>query len=871
MKQSGPPEHPSVTPTFSWGASVGKGAPSRIGPYRIIRTLGEGGMGAVFLAEQTEPVQREVAIKILKLVFVSDMATARFEAERQALAVMEHPNITKVFDAGITDTGLPYFVMERVSGVPLTEYADAHKLGVSDRIRLFIQICRAVQHAHQKGLIHRDLKPSNVLVSEMDGEPVCKVIDFGIAKATESGDRAALTQTGVAIGTPAYMSPEQWTGSGLDIDTRSDIYSLGIMLYELLIGVLPVDPEEYRGVALLAQYTHADVKAPSARFAALKVDEQTRIATLRGTDAASLRRSIQGDLNWITLKALYTERARRYDSANAFADDLERHLSDRPVMAGPPSGAYVMRKFVRRHRGAVAFAATVVLLLVGFSVAVTVQARRIAAARTVAERRQGQAEELIGFMLGDLRTRLQTVGRLDVLDQVGKKSEDYFAAVPESELSAAELFRRSQALRQLGEVRVDQGDFAAAMRAFQQSLSLAEPLARRDPLNGEWQLGLGASHFWVGFIHWRRNELDSALAQFLPYLRITEALVTRAPDSLTYRNELGQATNNIGSVKEAQGDLAGALESFRAAIAAKQTLVRRDSTKLDWQLGLANSYNAAGSIQRKLGDLDGAERTHRAELAVKERLVARDTANRQYQLYLALAHNFLGDLLLTKGDVPQGSAHLGTSRDLYAALAARDTSNPDRRRLLANANRLMGVVAIERGEPATALREFRSSRASIEPLVARTPANRVWQNGLARTLTNLGSALAGTGRFAEAELAERRALSILEPALQQRPGDQTLRSYVADAYLTLGDVLSLKREPGRARAAWTQSLATIDSLARASQLTDHLALRAWALLRLDRIDEARPVVEELLRRGYRRPRWLALVREKMSNNPPKEL
>src|SRR6266850_637243 len=249
---------PGPDAALTMGSSLELGEhPRRIGPYRILRLLGQGGMGVVYLAEQTEPVRREVAIKILKTGIDSDRFLARFEAERQALAVMEHPGITKVFDAGITETGWPYFVMERVSGVPLTEYADAHRLTVADRVRLFAQICRAVQHAHQKGIIHRDLKPSNVLVTESDGAPLCKIIDFGIAKATE-GDTARLTQTGLSVGTPAYMSPEQATASDLDVDTRADVYSLGVVLYELLAGVLPFDAGALGALGLMARHASED-------------------------------------------------------------------------------------------------------------------------------------------------------------------------------------------------------------------------------------------------------------------------------------------------------------------------------------------------------------------------------------------------------------------------------------------------------------------------------------------------------------------------------------------------------------------------------------------------------------------------------------
>jgi serine/threonine protein kinase len=869
MKHTDPSFPPSsYTPATSFEAGI---RPTHIGPYRIISTLGEGGMGAVYLAEQTEPVRREVAIKILKIHVVSNLASARFHAERQALAVMEHPNITKVFDAGITEAGLPYFVMERVSGVPLTEYADAHTLTGAERVRLFIQVCRAVQHAHQKGMIHRDLKPSNVLVTDADGAPLCKVIDFGIAKATEGVDVAHLTETGMAIGTPAYMSPEQAQGSGLDIDTRSDIYSLGVVLYELLAGVLPFDTQRYRGIALLAQHMGADAPAPSKRVAALSREEQTRLARQCGLDAAGLQRALGGDLDWITLKALEKERERRYESANAFAEDLERHLTHEPVVASPQTGGYRLRKFVRRHRLAVSFAATVAMLLIVFSIAVSLQARRIARARAIAEVRQGQAEDLIGFMLGDLRSRLTTVGRLDVLDQVSKKSQEYFAAVPATELTAVELFRRNQALLQLGEVRVDQGDLPAAMRAFRQSLALATGLARRDTLNGEWQLGLGASHYWVGYIHWRQNDLDSALAHFVPYLHIAETLVARAPDSLKYQSELGQATSNIGSVKEAQSDLAGALASFHAAIGAKEKLVRRDSSNLEWRLSLANSFNSAGVIQRKLGDLAGAERTHRKELALKQALVRRDAANRQYLMYLALAQAYLGELLVIEGSAAAGAAALNESRANYAELAARDTANPDRRRLVANMDRLVALAALERGDVTSALRELRTARALLEPLVAHTPSNRVWQTGLARIYSLQGAALLAAGRIGEAEAAARRALSILEPALTQRRGDQIMRTAVADAQVGLGEALEGNGDAAGARNAWTRALATIDSLARAGRLTDNLALRAMALLHLGRVEDARADVQELVRRGYRRPRWVWLVRQKMSHNLPKEL
>ena len=315
--------------------------PAHIGPYRIIRVLGQGGMGLVYEAEQLEPLRRTVALKVIRRGMDTREVLARFESERQALAVMDHPNIARALDAGTTEDGLPYFVMELVAGVPITEYCDAHELGIRQRLELFVGVCRGVQHAHQKGVIHRDLKPSNILVRVTDGTPIPTIIDFGIAKAVEQRltDSGFTTELGVMVGTPAYMSPEQADASGLDIDTRTDIYSLGMVLYELVTGVLPFEVRGFLPAAWISRYVlgDADVPTPSRRVATLADDASTPVATRRHTTPAGLRRELKGDLDWIVLKAIDRDRARRYETANALAFDLERHLEDKPVVARPPT------------------------------------------------------------------------------------------------------------------------------------------------------------------------------------------------------------------------------------------------------------------------------------------------------------------------------------------------------------------------------------------------------------------------------------------------------------------------------------------------------------------------------------------------------
>jgi serine/threonine protein kinase/WD40 repeat protein len=369
-----------------------------IGRYKLREKIGEGGCGVVYVAEQEEPVRRRVALKIIKLGMDTRSVVARFEAERQALAMMDHPNIAKVIDAGTTDTGRPYFVMELVRGVKLTDYCDQHGLTVAARLDLFVKICRAVQHAHQKGIIHRDLKPSNILVTLHDGVPVPKIIDFGIAKATEGRltDLTVYTQLHQFIGTPAYMSPEQAEMSGLDIDTRSDIYSLGVLLYELLTSRTPFDPDELLRAGLdevRRKIREDEPLRPSTRLSTMLNADLTTVARHHAAEPPNLINLLRGDLDWIVMKALEKDRTRRYETANGMAMDVERFLGNEPVLARPPSQLYRLRKFARRNRAAFAAAAGVsAALLLGLVISLW-QAIRANNARHAAQRARVAADE----------------------------------------------------------------------------------------------------------------------------------------------------------------------------------------------------------------------------------------------------------------------------------------------------------------------------------------------------------------------------------------------------------------------------------------------------------------------------------------------
>jgi len=352
--------------------------PETIAGYRVLSVLGEGGMGVVYLVEQAKPIRRRVALKLIKPGMDSKAVIARFESERQALALMDHPGVAKVFDAGTTEQGRPYFAMEYVAGVPITEHCDRQKLSVKERLELFMQVCEAVQHAHQKGVIHRDIKPKNILVSVKEGQAVAKVIDFGVAKAISQPltKKTLFTEQGQLIGTPSYMSPEQAEMTAQDIDTRTDIYSLGVVLYELLTGELPLDPKSLREIAfeqILRMIREFEPSKPSTRVGStVRTGEQSEpraqatglptprlrsglgsavdVARTRGTDPKTLTRYLRGDLDWITMKALEKDRTRRYATASEFAGDIARHLKNEPVRAGPPSAGYRLSKFLRRNK-----------------------------------------------------------------------------------------------------------------------------------------------------------------------------------------------------------------------------------------------------------------------------------------------------------------------------------------------------------------------------------------------------------------------------------------------------------------------------------------------------------------------------------------
>jgi eukaryotic-like serine/threonine-protein kinase len=427
--QTPPPDENPVS--FSGTLESGAAAGAVIGPYHLMELMGKGGMGEVWLAEQKHPVRRRVALKLIKAGMDTREVVARFESERQALALMDHPAIAKVFDAGSTSQGRPYFVMEHVTGTPITTYCDKHRLTTRERLELFIHVCEGVQHAHQRAIIHRDLKPSNILVTEVDGKPVPKIIDFGVAKAVSQRliAETMFTRIGAMIGTPEYMSPEQADPAGEDIDTRTDVYSLGVVLYELLVGVLPLDFRELSFEEMLRRLRQEDTLRPSSKVRALG-ERSITSAQNRRTEPETLRRQLRSDLDAITLKALEKERSRRYGTPSELAADIGRHLRNEPVLARPASVGYRARKYIRRHRLGVAVATGLVMLLASFAIVQGIQLRRIT-------RERDRADRVTNFMTGMFKVsnpseaRGNKVTAREILDKASKDIDAGLANDPE--------------------------------------------------------------------------------------------------------------------------------------------------------------------------------------------------------------------------------------------------------------------------------------------------------------------------------------------------------------------------------------------------------------------------------------------------------
>jgi eukaryotic-like serine/threonine-protein kinase len=629
----------------------------QIGPYRLLQLIGEGGMGEVWLAEQKQPIHRTVALKLIKAGMDTKAVVARFESERQALALMDHPNIARVFDAGSTAEGRPYFVMEYVPGVAITEYCDNHRLTIKERLELFMQVCDGVQHAHQKAIIHRDLKPSNVLVVEQDNKAVPKIIDFGLAKATAQRltDKTFFTELGVLMGTPEYMSPEQADPREQNIDTRTDVYSLGVILYELLVGALPFETRDLRAAGMagiLRVIREQEPQKPSTKIRSMgNVSEFS--ARNRKEEPRSFVRHLQGELDWITMKALEKDRVRRYGSASEFEADISRYLRKEPVVAGPATAGYRIRKYAARHRVALGTAAGLLVLLSGFVVTQAIELHRIKLERDRATRERDRASRITDFMTGMFKVsdpseaRGNAITAREILDKASANIDTSLTKDPELQ---------AQMMYVMGNVYDSLGLYPRAELLEQRSMEI-----RKRVLGLEHPDTLMSASAWARALY-REGHYPEAEKLFRETLeRRKRVLGPENRDTLESASNLAGVVVDEGRYSEAEKLLKETLDDIRRVLGTenRDAVISMNNLAKVWYV--EGHYAEAEKLYRETVDIerriDGPEHpntlvtTNNLALAVyKQGRYAE--AEKLYRELLDVQRRILGpDHLLTLGSM----------------------------------------------------------------------------------------------------------------------------------------------------------------------------------------------------------------------------
>jgi eukaryotic-like serine/threonine-protein kinase len=821
------------------GSDTGTPSGQRISHYLLLEPLGRGGMGEVYNGFD-ETLKRRVALKAIRAEHrLSPQARTRFLREAQILSQLDHPQICRIFDY-VEGPGADYLVLEFIEGRSLRA-SIRDGLDASLKLRIAEQVVEVLAVAHAAGVVHRDLKPENVMVTTA-GE--VKVLDFGLARSGDSNADAAedapartddepratpsrpatadpaematmppsaqdiaMTERGRVLGTLTYMSPEQARGE--PASAASDMYSYGLLLQELLTGEAP--------------YAHG-----LSQIELLAAAKEARTRPVKGvsSDLAAL------------IERLKSPAPTRRPTAVEAAERL-RWIRDKP----------------KRRLRALA-AAGIVLTLAGGGIKYTLDLDR---ERTVAEQRRDQAEGLIGFMLGDLREKLKPIGRLDILDGVGDEALDYFAAVPEAELSSEELFRRATALSQIGDVRIEQGKLEAALPPIEESLALSKQLVARDPQNAQWQLGLGASHYYIGAVLMNRGEPRGALEHWEAYHSIARALVAQDPSNTRYRSELFMAGSNLGAAYQAQGELESARARFDDALKAAASLAATDS-KSEAQTNLAYAHNQLGLVLGQLGQLNESREQLRQEVALREKLLAADPKNAEHKLRLGTSRYFLGQVLEAIGETDAAIDQYVPANRQMAELVASDPANTRWRRNLADTHLMIARVARSRGERGRALREIELALPLFEKLAASDPKQSRWAADLAATRIMHARLLADGGATGQALEKMRAVAAAMQARLDSSPQDRLAPVQLSAALSEESSILKRQGNVEAAREVAVLARRAIEELARGSSDWRYLDPWARALLGAGAMDEAGAVVARLRGFGYRNPDFLEACR-----------
>jgi serine/threonine protein kinase/Flp pilus assembly protein TadD len=801
-----------------------------IGPYKLLEPIGEGGFGVVFMAEQSEPIRRRVALKVLKPGMDTRQVVARFEAERQALALMDHPHIARVFDGGETPTGRPYFVMELVKGVPITDFCDQGRLTPRERLGLFVHVCQAVQHAHQKGIIHRDLKPSNVLVTLQDGTPLVKVIDFGIAKALgqQLTDKTLFTGFAQMIGTPLYMSPEQAALSNSDVDTRSDIYSLGVLLYELLTGTTPFDKQRFQEAGydeMRRIIREEEPPRPSTRISTLG-QAATTVSAQRKSEPRRLSQLCRGELDWIVMKALEKARDRRYETASAFAADVQRFLNDEPVLACPPSAGYRLHKFVRRHKTGVWFAVVMLALTAVLS---------------------GVGAALI---YGEYRNKVEALGRAE-REETNALLE---AAAAKENLNLAYDVMDKVYLRLL-EVRVprDPAQKQSYLKLLEEGLRFYESFAERNRDRPAAKGKTAVAYNRAGHLHSTLGRRAQARDTYAAAVRLQEELAAASPQDATRQETLAGYLLNLRAELRWTRQYGEGEKVARHALGLQSDLVKRFPDNVRFRQGLSVAFDGLGDILRVAGRLPEAERAKAEALRIRQELAVQYPDDPRHQDFLATAHNNLAIVLAhTKGLAeaekrrrealkielrlvekhPSGDgfqsslaliylnqaatlerlSRLGEAEELYCKGAALYKKLVDASPAVADyrwrwASCLWGAAHIHgnTGRHAEAEKEYEQARDLLLPLVQELPDNLECKQALAMCYRNFANLLLDTDRRTAAADNYRRALKF-QRELVERYDEPEYREELAGTCNSLGELLRLLGRTDEARAALEEGL-----------------------------------------------------------------
>jgi eukaryotic-like serine/threonine-protein kinase len=819
--------------------------------YTLLEKVGEGGMGEVWVARQHEPVKRKVAIKLIKAGMDSKAVLARFEQERQALAIMDHPNIASVFDGGITATGQPFFVMELVNGLSVTQFCDQMKLSPKERLKIFVPICQAVQHAHQKGIVHRDLKPANVLVTLVDGKPVPKVIDFGVAKATHGKltEHTLSTQFGAVVGTLEYMSPEQSGFSAMDVDTRTDIYSLGVILYELLTGLRPIDSKRLKQAAMVEMIRIIQEEEPSKPSTRLSTSESLpSLAAMRQTDPRKLMALLRGELDWIVLKCLEKNRDRRYETANGLARDIQRYLDDEAVEARPPSSSYRLRKFVHRNTGAVVATVIILASLVLGTIGTAVGMLRARNAETNAIEKATEAEE----------ARVATEKANDALrDSIERETERFELArkaigVYHGEISkdlllkeknfrplrtkllqgAADFYDQLEALLlvetdiksrsmlgnsyyDLGKITSDIGSKERALEVHKKGLAINRKLASREGATFADRFAVMRGLSEVAQLQLQFGNVEESEKSFLEALQIGETLVAEgvAPDDSLADDLLvgmGNLCNTLG-MQYANDQSERAVEWYEKGKKWLTIVVDRSPGNVLARRELAYSLNNIGATYTAIGKTREALDLFTTCLEMREKLSKQfpDDISIQQDIGMTCANIAYANSLLGNAEVALAAER--RAKTIRQSLYDENPAITDFQTGLAKSFDSDGFYFLKRGESLLAKDAFLEAAKYQSMAVEGNPDVVELRGTLARLYNNAGSAIARTDMKAATEQFQK-ALHVQEEIARLYPSFARYRSELAQSYQNVGLAMRFEKNFDSALANYEKAIKVLTEL-----------------------------------------------------------